>query len=78
MSWTKVKKEMGTDTKVDRGTEEGGWFSSGWFTGWFGGAGGIWQEVIKTVVNFTKIIKDVGKDTKVEKETEDWNKVTKE
>jgi len=76
--WTKVEKEIGTDTKVDKGAEEGGWFTSGWFTsGWFGG-GGIWQEVIKAVGDFIKITKATAEDTKVEKTVGDWNKITKE
>ncbi len=73
--WTKVEKEKGTDTKIDKGSVEAGWFTSGWFFNWFGK---FWVEAIKVIGDFTKVTKATADDTKVVKTEGDWTKITKE
>jgi len=53
MTWTKVEKETGTCTAVDKSDK--GWFT-GWFTDWLSG------------ILFKKVSKEEGICTKVEKE----------
>ena len=51
--WTKVDKETGTCTKVDK--TDKGWFG-GWFTDWFSKI--LWKKVSKEGGIFTKVEKE--------------------
>ena len=53
MSWTKVEKETGDCTKVDK--TDKGWFH-GWFTDWLSGV--LWKKVSKETGSCTKVIKE--------------------
>lgn len=63
MDWTKVNREEGDPTKVDR--TKYGWFVSGWFTNWFAEA---WGKICKEIRDWNKVDKDTGT----------WNKINKE
>ena len=53
--WTKVEKEKGTDTKVDR--VDCGWFVNGWFEyGWF--IDSLWEGIDKLINGWNKVIKE--------------------
>ena len=53
MAWTKVDKETGDCTKVDK--TDKGWFR-GWFANWLSGV--MWKQVSKEGGNCIKVEKE--------------------
>jgi len=55
MSWTKVEKEEGTFTKIDK--TDVGWLVNGWLTfGWL--LDSFYEKVSKIISNWTKVNKE--------------------
>lgn len=54
MSWTRVEKETGDGTKVDKNDK--GHFRHGWFFDWFSGI--LWKKVEKVEGENEKVIKE--------------------